>query len=97
MASYASDPKRQAELFEFEASLVYTARSKTARATQRNPVLKNKINKYRRNEKNLAKQKVYIYIFIYIHTHIYYIYIYMCVYYICVYMYVYIYTFIHSV
>jgi hypothetical protein len=27
---------------EFEASLVYTVNSRTARATQRNPVLKNK-------------------------------------------------------
>jgi hypothetical protein len=30
---------------EFEASLVYRASSRTARATQRNPVSKNKTNK----------------------------------------------------
>ena len=35
-----------ADLSEFEASLVYTERSRTAMATQRNPVSKNKqINK----------------------------------------------------
>ena len=34
--------QRQAYLCEFKASLVYTACSRIARATQRNPVLKNK-------------------------------------------------------
>ena len=35
--------KRQVDLSEFEASLVYKVSSRTARAaTQRNPVLKNK-------------------------------------------------------
>ena len=33
----------EAELCEFEASLVYRVSSRTARATQRTPVLKNKI------------------------------------------------------
>jgi hypothetical protein len=38
---------------EFEASLVYRVSSRTARATQRNPVLKNKqTNKQTRNKKN---------------------------------------------
>ena len=32
----------EADLCEFEASLVYRGSSRTARATQRNPVLKNK-------------------------------------------------------
>jgi hypothetical protein len=32
--------QRQADLFEFETSLVYRANSRTARATQRNPVFK---------------------------------------------------------
>lgn len=34
--------QRQADLCEFQASLVYRVSSRTARATQRNPVLKNK-------------------------------------------------------
>ena len=34
--------QRQADLCEFKASLVYRASSRTARATQRNPVLKKK-------------------------------------------------------
>ena len=36
--------QRQADLYEFEANLVYGASSRTVRATQRNPVSKqNKI------------------------------------------------------
>jgi hypothetical protein len=34
--------QRQADLCEFKASLVYRESSRTARVTQRNPVLKNK-------------------------------------------------------
>jgi hypothetical protein len=34
--------QRQADLCEFEASLVYRVSSRTARAKQRSPVLKNK-------------------------------------------------------
>jgi hypothetical protein len=37
--------QRQVDLYEFKASLVYRVSSRTARATQRNPVLKNKSNK----------------------------------------------------
>jgi hypothetical protein len=33
---------RDRQISEFEASLVYRVSSRTARATQRNPVLKNK-------------------------------------------------------
>ena len=33
--------QRKADLSEFEASLVYRASSRTAKATQRKPVLKN--------------------------------------------------------
>jgi hypothetical protein len=33
--------QRQVDLCEFEASVVYRASSRTARATQRKPVLKN--------------------------------------------------------
>jgi hypothetical protein len=36
--------QRQAELCEFEVSLVYRARSRTARAPQRNPLFKLKKN-----------------------------------------------------
>ena len=36
----ALEKQKQEDLSEFEASLVYRASSRTARATQRNPVLK---------------------------------------------------------
>jgi hypothetical protein len=36
---------RGRQISEFEASLVYTVSSRTARATQRNPVLKNQKRK----------------------------------------------------
>jgi hypothetical protein len=45
---------RGRRISEFEASLVYRVSSRTARATQRNPVLKNKQTK--KNQKN-KKQK----------------------------------------
>jgi hypothetical protein len=41
---------------EFEASLVYRVSSRTGRATQRNPVSKNK-NKTKTKTKNKTKQK----------------------------------------
>jgi hypothetical protein len=41
---------------EFEASLVYKVSSRTARATQRNPVLKNK-NKTKQNKTNKQTNK----------------------------------------
>ena len=44
----------QADLYEFEASLVYRVSSRTARATQRNPVSKNK-NKTK-NQKQTNKK-----------------------------------------
>jgi hypothetical protein len=46
--------QRQADFedFEFEASLVYKVSSRTARAIQRNPVLKNQ-----NNNNNLKKKK----------------------------------------
>jgi hypothetical protein len=37
--------QRQVDLCEFKASLVYRVSSRTVKATQRNPVLKNKTNK----------------------------------------------------
>ena len=37
--------QRQVDLYEFEAILVYRASSRTAKATERNPVLKNQNKK----------------------------------------------------
>jgi hypothetical protein len=45
---------RGRQISEFEASLVYRMSSRTARATQRNPVLKNKIKQNK--TKNKTKQ-----------------------------------------
>jgi hypothetical protein len=43
---------------EFEASLVYKVSSRTARATQRNPVSKNKTKqKQNKTKQNKTKQK----------------------------------------
>jgi hypothetical protein len=44
------------QISEFEASLVYKVSSRTARATQRNPVLKNK-NKTKQKNQQTNKQK----------------------------------------
>jgi hypothetical protein len=46
---------RGRQIPEFKASLVYRVRSRTARATQRNPVSKNKTNKQKTKER---KKKV---------------------------------------
>ena len=52
--------QRQTDLCEFEASLVYTVSSRTARATQRNSVSKNKndkqMNKNVKGTSELARQ-----------------------------------------
>jgi hypothetical protein len=52
---------RGRQISEFEASLVYTVSSRTARATQKNPVSKNKTkqNKTKQNKtkQNKTKQK----------------------------------------
>jgi hypothetical protein len=42
---------------EFEASLVYKVSSRTARATQRNLVLKNQKNKKKKQKKTKNKKK----------------------------------------
>jgi hypothetical protein len=42
---------RGRRISEFEASLVYKVSSRTARATQRNPVLKNKNKNKKQNNK----------------------------------------------
>jgi hypothetical protein len=47
LSLYSGDRNRQ--ISEFEASLVYGASSRTARATQRNPVLKNQQTKQSKN------------------------------------------------
>jgi hypothetical protein len=47
---------RRRQISEFEASLVYKVSSRTARATQRNPVLKNNNNK-KKKEKKKEKKK----------------------------------------
>ena len=41
--------QKQADLSGFKATLVYKSSSRTARATQRNPVLKNKHKVFRAN------------------------------------------------
>jgi hypothetical protein len=43
---------RGRQISEFEASLVYKVSSRTARATQRNPVLKNQNNNNSNNNNN---------------------------------------------
>jgi hypothetical protein len=50
---------RGRQISEFEASLVYRVSSRTARATQRNPVSKTKQNKTKQNKtkQNKTKQK----------------------------------------
>jgi hypothetical protein len=42
---------------EFEASLVYRVSSRTARATQRNPVSKNKERKRKKRKEKKRKEK----------------------------------------
>jgi hypothetical protein len=43
--------QRQADLSEFEASLVYRVSSRTSRATQRNSVIKLLLKKKKRNQR----------------------------------------------
>jgi hypothetical protein len=45
--------RRGRQISEFEASLVYKVSSRTARATKRNPVSKNKTNKTNKQTKNI--------------------------------------------
>jgi hypothetical protein len=42
---------RGRQISEFKASLVYKVSSRTARATQRNPVSKNKTNKQKKKKR----------------------------------------------
>ena len=52
--SPALEMQRQVDLCKFEVSLVYRASSKTARATQRNPVL---IKKERKEERKRERER----------------------------------------
>jgi hypothetical protein len=68
-----STREAEAGRFEFEVSLVYKVSSRTARAIQRNPVLKNPKTKKTQNKTyfllpkqviiNITKTNSYIYIF----------------------------------
>jgi hypothetical protein len=50
---------RGRQISEFEASLVYRVSSRTARATQRNPVLKTQKKKKKKNRKGIrGRQKM---------------------------------------
>jgi hypothetical protein len=51
-----STQEAEAGLSEFKASLVYKVSSRTTRATQRNPVLKNK-TKQNKTKQNKTKQQ----------------------------------------
>jgi hypothetical protein len=48
---------RGRQISEFEANLVYRVSSRTARATQRNPVSKNKIKQTNKNTHTPKKNK----------------------------------------
>jgi hypothetical protein len=50
----AQEKQRHLDLYEFQASLVYRMRSRTSRAIQRNPVLKNQKD---RDRKGKSKEK----------------------------------------
>jgi hypothetical protein len=50
VVAYAFGRQKQVDLFEFEGSLVCRVNSRTARATQRNPVLEKKEKKKNNKE-----------------------------------------------
>jgi hypothetical protein len=50
MTFTSTQEQRHADLCEFEASLVYTVSSRTARTTQRNPVSKKQASKHKEEE-----------------------------------------------
>ena len=54
MVAHAFNPST----WEAEASLVYTVSSRTARATQRNPVLKNKTKQNKTKNKQQQQKKL---------------------------------------
>jgi hypothetical protein len=51
---------RSRRISEFEASLVYKVGSRTARATQRNPVSKNKTNKQKQKKLQQGTQMLMV-------------------------------------
>ena len=51
---------RGRQISEFEASLVYKVSSRTARATQRNPVSKNQKTKKKKKKKRLYKKTLHL-------------------------------------
>jgi hypothetical protein len=58
---HAFNPSRGTWISKFEASVVYRVSSRTARATQRNPVLKNKTKtnkKLKLKDPSLPKSKI---------------------------------------
>ena len=59
---------RGRQISEFEACLAYKVSSRTARAIQRNPVLKKNKTKQKQKQ-NQQKIVLCIYIYIYTHTH----------------------------
>jgi hypothetical protein len=48
---------RDRQIFEFEANLIYKVSSRTARATQRNPISKTKQNKVKQDKTPKPKPK----------------------------------------
>jgi hypothetical protein len=62
---------RGRRISEFEASLVYRVSSRTARATQRNPVSKNLKKQNKTTKKNIKKEKRQIRIVILVTAKIY--------------------------
>jgi hypothetical protein len=52
---------RGRQISEFEASLVYRVSSRTARATQRNPVLKNKKQKSKQQKYEQGRKDVFVF------------------------------------
>jgi hypothetical protein len=55
MVAHAFNPSRGRRISEFEASLVYKVSSRTARATQRNPVSKKNQKKKKKVKQNKKK------------------------------------------
>jgi hypothetical protein len=49
--------QRQVDFYDFEASLVYRVSSRIARATQRNPISKNKPKKKKKKKERKKERK----------------------------------------
>jgi hypothetical protein len=57
VVAQAFNPSRGRWISEFETSLVYRVSSRTARATQRNPVSKKRKKKKKKKEKECTRQE----------------------------------------